>query len=151
MHTHTHTHDTNYPTLLLRDIQLINTECTPCKHRTDAVSTQSRCSGYAGLIKSGHRTETLGASSRPEQCEIHYFNISSGCRFVRLSRFVAAIYGIRELLWFPFKLANFPKFCDIYCWKGKYFKSFPWICDLAAVDNVTVDGRIVTGRNCRFV
>ena len=65
MLTHTHTHDTDYATLLLRDIQLINTECTPCKHRTDAVSTQSRRSGYAGPTKSGHRTETLGASNRP--------------------------------------------------------------------------------------
>ena len=65
MHTHTHTHNTNYPTLLLRDIQLINTECTPCKHRTNAESTQDLRSGYAGPTKSGHRTETLGAFSRP--------------------------------------------------------------------------------------
>ena len=65
MLTHIHTHDTNYPTLLLRDIQLINTECTPCKHRTDAEPTQDLRSGYAGPTKSGYRTETLGASSRP--------------------------------------------------------------------------------------
>ena len=64
MLTHTHTHDTDCPTLLLRDIQLIDTECTPCKHRTDAESTQDLRSGYAGPTKSGHRTETLGASSR---------------------------------------------------------------------------------------
>ena len=63
--THTHTHDTDYPTLLLRDIQLIDTECTPCKHRTDAEPTQDLRSGYAGPTKSGHRTETLSASSRP--------------------------------------------------------------------------------------
>ena len=66
MLTHTHTHDTDCPTLLLRDIQLIDTERTPCRHRTDAASTQSRRSSYAGPTKSGHRTETLGASSRPE-------------------------------------------------------------------------------------
>ena len=38
--THIHTHDTNYPTLLLRDIQVTDTECTPCKHRIDAEATQ---------------------------------------------------------------------------------------------------------------
>ena len=65
MLTHTHTHDTDCPTLLLRDIQLIDTECTPCKHRTDAETTQNLRSGDAGPTKSGHRTETLGASSRP--------------------------------------------------------------------------------------
>ena len=62
---YTHTYNTNYPTLLLRDIQLINTERTPCKYRTNAASTQSRRSSDAGPIKSGHRTETLGAPSRP--------------------------------------------------------------------------------------
>ena len=61
----TYTHDTDYPTLLLHDIQLIDTECTPCKHRTDAETTQNLHSGDAGPTKSGHRTETLGASSRP--------------------------------------------------------------------------------------
>ena len=65
MLTHTHTYDTDCPTLLLCDIQLIDTKCTPCRHRTDAASTQSRRSSYAGPIKNGHRTETLGASSRP--------------------------------------------------------------------------------------
>ena len=64
---------------------------------------------------------------------------------------MASILGVRELLWFPPKLANFSKVCDIYCWIGKYFKSFPWICDSAAVDDVTVNGGIVMGRNCRFV
>ena len=61
----THTHDTNYLILLLRDIQLINTECTPCKYRTDVKLTQDFCSGYAGPIKSGHRIKTLGTSNRP--------------------------------------------------------------------------------------
>ena len=65
MLTHTHTYDTDYPILLLHDIQLINTECTPCEYRTDAELTQDRRSGYAGLIKSGYRTETLGAINRP--------------------------------------------------------------------------------------
>ena len=40
MLTHTHTHDTDYPTLLLRDIQVTNTKCTPYKHRSDAEATQ---------------------------------------------------------------------------------------------------------------
>ena len=66
MHTHTHTRDINYPTLLLRDIQLINTECTPCKYQTDVKLTQDLRSGDAGLIKSGHRTKTLGTSNRPK-------------------------------------------------------------------------------------
>ena len=65
MLTHTHTHDTDYPTLLLHDILLINTEYIPCKHQTDAESTQDRRSGYAGLTKSGHRTKTLGTTNRP--------------------------------------------------------------------------------------
>ena len=65
MFTHTHTHDTDCPILLLRNIQLIDTECIPCKYRTDAESTQDQCSGYAGPTKSGYRTETLGATSKP--------------------------------------------------------------------------------------
>ena len=77
--------------------------------------------------------------------------IFSGCRFVWLLKFVAPTRGIRELLWFPPKSANFPKICDTRCWKGKHCKSFSWTCDSAAVDNVTVDGGIVTGRNYRFV
>ena len=40
MLSHTHTHDTDYPILLLRDIQLIDTECIPYKYRTNAESTQ---------------------------------------------------------------------------------------------------------------
>ena len=48
MLTHTHTYNTNYPTLLLRDIQVINTEYTPCKHQTDVEPTQDLRSGYAG-------------------------------------------------------------------------------------------------------
>ena len=69
------------------------------------------------------------------------------CRSVRFFRFVILIYSVRELLWFLLKSANFLKICNIYYRRGKYFKSFPWICDLAAVDNVTVDGCIVIGRN----
>ena len=65
MHTYTYTYDTDCPILLLRDIQMINTKCIPCKHRTDAKPTQDLRSGYAGPIKSGYRTETLGASNRP--------------------------------------------------------------------------------------
>ena len=36
MFTYIYTYDTDCLILLLRDIQLINTECTPCKYRTDA-------------------------------------------------------------------------------------------------------------------
>ena len=64
---------------------------------------------------------------------------------------MAPILGIRELLWFPPKSANFLKIYDTRYWKGKYSKSFLWICDLAAVNDITVDGGIVTGRNCQFV
>ena len=64
---------------------------------------------------------------------------------------MVAILGVRELLWFPFKSAYFPKICDTRCRKGKYFKSSLCICNLAAIDNITVDGGIVTGRNYRFV
>ena len=77
--------------------------------------------------------------------------VSSGYWFVWLLRFVAPTLNIRELLWFPPKSANFLKICDTRCRTGKHSKSFPWICDSAAVDNVTVNGGIVTGRNCRFV
>ena len=65
MLTHTHTHDTNYPTLLLRDIQLINTECTPYKHRTDVKPTQGRHSNYAGPTTSDYRTKTLSTFNKP--------------------------------------------------------------------------------------
>ena len=61
------------------------------------------------------------------------------------------ILSVRELVWFPPKSANFPKIYDIHYWKGKYSKSFPWIYNSAAVDNVTVNGGIVTGRNYRLV
>ena len=62
---HTYNHDTDYLILLLRDIQVINTECIPCKYRIDTEPTQDLRSGYAGPIKSCHRIETIGASSRP--------------------------------------------------------------------------------------
>ena len=61
------------------------------------------------------------------------------------------ILGVRELLWFPPKSANFSKIYDIYYLKGKYSKFFPWICNLVAVDNVTVNGGIVIGKNYRFI
>ena len=59
--------------------------------------------------------------------------------------------SVRELLWFSLKSANFSKICDTRYRKGKHSKSFPWIYDLAAVDNITVNGGIVTGRNYRFM
>ena len=65
MLTHTHTHNTDYPTLLLRDIKVIDTECTPCKHRIDAEATQDLRRGYAGPTQSYHRTKTIGVSSKP--------------------------------------------------------------------------------------
>ena len=73
--------------------------------------------------------------------------VFSGYRFVRLLRFVAAIYGVRELLWFPLKSANFPKFCNTYYQKSKHSKSFLWTCDSAVINNVTVDRCIIMGKN----
>ena len=67
------------------------------------------------------------------------------------SRFVTLICGVRELLYFSPKLANFSKICDTYCRGGKYSKSFLWICDSAAVDNITVNRGIVTGKDYRFM
>ena len=64
---------------------------------------------------------------------------------------MVSILDIRELLWFPLKSANFSKIFDIYYWTGKHFKSFPWIYNSAAVNDVTVDGGIATGKNYRFV
>ena len=64
---------------------------------------------------------------------------------------MAPILDIRELSWFPPKSANFPKICDTRCRIGKYSKSFLWTYDLAAVNNVMVNGGIITGRNYRFV
>ena len=64
---------------------------------------------------------------------------------------MAPILGVRELLWFPPKSANFSKICDTRCWKGKHSKSFLWIYNLAAVDDIMVNRGIVTGRNYRFV
>ena len=68
-----------------------------------------------------------------------------------LSRFVAPILDIRELLWFPPKSANFPKIYNTRCRIGKHSKSFPWIYNSAAVDDITVNRGITTGRNYRFV
>ena len=77
--------------------------------------------------------------------------VFNGYRFMWFSRFVVLTLGIRELLWFPPKSANFLKIYDTCYWKGKYSKSFLWIRDSTAVDNVTVDGGIMTGRNYRFM
>ena len=74
-----------------------------------------------------------------------------GYRPVRLSKFVVSTCSVRELPWSSPKSANFLKICDTRCRRGKHSKSFPWIYDSAAVDNVTADGGIVTGRDCRFV
>ena len=74
-----------------------------------------------------------------------------GYRPVRFSRFMVLIYSVRELPRFLPKSANFSKICDTRYWKGKYSKSFPWIYDLAAVDNITVNGGIMMGKDCRFV
>ena len=57
------------------------------------------------------------------------------------------ICGVRELLYFSPKSANFLKICNTHYQGGKYFKFFPWICNLAAVDNITVDGGIMMGRD----
>ena len=64
---------------------------------------------------------------------------------------MAPTLGVRELLWFLLKSANFPKICKIHYRKGKHFKSFLWICDSAVVNNITANGGIVTGRNYQFV
>ena len=66
MFIYIHTHDTDCPTLLLRDIQGIDTEYTPCKYRIDAELTQDLRRCYVGPTQSCHRTETIGASSRPK-------------------------------------------------------------------------------------
>ena len=66
---------------------------------------------------------------------------------MRLSKFIVLIYGIRELLWFPFKSANFPKIYNTRYGKGKYSKSFLWIYNLATVNNITADKGIITGKN----
>ena len=60
---------------------------------------------------------------------------------------MALILGIQELLWFPLKSAIFPEIYKIYDRKGKYFKSFLWIHNLAVINNVTVDGGIVIGKD----
>ena len=71
-----------------------------------------------------------------------------GYRPVRLSRFVISTYNVRELPRFSPKSANFSKIYDTRCRGGKHSKSFPWTCDSAAVNNVTVNGGIVIGKDC---
>ena len=70
---------------------------------------------------------------------------------VRFFKFMISIYSVRELPWFLPKLANFSKICNTHYRRGKYSKSFPWICDLAAVDDVIADGGIMTGRDYRLM
>ena len=77
--------------------------------------------------------------------------VSSSYWFVWFLRFIIPILDIRELLWFPLKSADFPKIYDTRYWTGKHSKSFPWICNSAAVNNITVSGGIITGRNYWFV
>ena len=89
------------------------------------------------------RSRNKGSGNRVE--------IFSGYRFVWLSRFVVPTLDIRELLRFPPKSANFPKIYNTHYRIGKHSKSFPWICDSAAVNNVTVNGGIAMGKNYRFV
>ena len=72
---------------------------------------------------------------------------SEGCRPVRFSRFMVSIYSVQELLWFLPKSANFSKIYNTRYWKGKHSKFFPWIYDSAAVDNITVNKGIVTGKD----
>ena len=70
-----------------------------------------------------------------------------GYRLMRFSKFIVLIYSVRELPWFLPKLANFSKICNTLYRRGKYFKFFLWVCDSAAVDNITVIGGIITGKN----
>ena len=63
---HTHTHNTDYPTLLLRDIQVTNTKRTPFKYRINAKAKQSLRKTYAELTQSYYRTKTLGIFNRPK-------------------------------------------------------------------------------------
>ena len=72
--------------------------------------------------------------------------VSSNYRFMRLSRFVAPTLSIRELPWPSPKSTNFPKICDTRYREGKHSKSFPWTRNLTAVDNVTANGGIATGK-----
>ena len=59
--------------------------------------------------------------------------------------------GIRELLWFPPKSANFPKIYDTHYQKGKHSKSFPWTRNSAAVNDITADGGIAMGKDYRLM
>ena len=64
---------------------------------------------------------------------------------------MAPIYGVRELLYFSPKLANFSKICDTHYRGGKHSKSFPWTCNSAAVNDVTADRGIITGRDYQLM
>ena len=60
---------------------------------------------------------------------------------------MVSIYSVRELLYFSPKSANFLKIYNTRYWEGKYSKSFPWIYNLAAVNNIMVNGGIITGKD----
>ena len=70
-----------------------------------------------------------------------------GYRPVRFSRFVVSICNVRELPRFLPKSANFLKICNTRYRGGKHPKSFLWICDSAAIDGITVNGGIITGKD----
>ena len=60
---------------------------------------------------------------------------------------MVSTYRVQELPRFSPKSANFLKIYDTHYWRDKYSKSFPWICDSAAVDNITVNRGIMTGKD----
>ena len=76
---------------------------------------------------------------------------SKDYRPVRFFKFVVSTCSVRELPWFSPKSANFSKICDTRYRRGKHSKSFPWTRNSAAVDNITADGGIMTGRDYRLV
>ena len=60
---------------------------------------------------------------------------------------MAAILGVRGLLWPSLKSTNFPKISDIRYRKGKYFKSFPWMRGLTTVGGIIVGKSIIIGKD----
>ena len=60
---------------------------------------------------------------------------------------MAPIYGVRELLYFLPKSVNFSKIYNTHYRGGKYSKSFPWTYNSAAVNNITANGGIITGKD----
>ena len=70
---------------------------------------------------------------------------------VRLSKFMVSICSVRELPWFSSKSANFSKIYDTRYRRGKHSKSFSWIYNSAAIDNITANRGIITGKDYRFI